>query len=95
MKMTTAIIPQGEDHCGAVLDDNVEYGVQMVNTSDSIVLDNGLVQLILSNPAGDVTGVKYGGIDNLLEIHNKPSNRGYWKLNWKNPGEKSSIYEGL
>lgn len=72
-----------------------QYGVQMVNTSDSIVLDNGLVQLILSNPAGDVTGVKYGGIDNLLEIHNKPSNRGYWDLNWKNPGEKSSIYEGL
>ncbi|KAL6144278.1 hypothetical protein ACLB2K_054973 [Fragaria x ananassa] len=73
------------------------YGVKMVNTSNTIVLDNGLVRLTFSNPTGHVTGIKYGGIDNLLEIHNKPTNRGYWDLNWNYPGQKSrtSIFEGI
>ncbi|PRQ51956.1 putative rhamnogalacturonate lyase [Rosa chinensis] len=74
-------------------DSGRHYRVKMVNTSDSIVLDNGLVQLTFSNPAGDVIGIRYGGIDNLLEIHNKPTNRGYCDLNWNNLGEKSSIFE--
>lgn len=40
-------------------------------------MDNGLVQVNLSRPAGDVVGIKFGGIDNLLENHNKLENRGY------------------
>ncbi|XP_050379844.1 probable rhamnogalacturonate lyase B [Argentina anserina] len=73
------------------------YGVKMMNTSDKMVLDNGLVQLTFSNPAGDITGIRYGGIDNLLEIHNKPTNRGYWDLTWNNPGDesRSSVFEGI
>ncbi|KAK7827968.1 rhamnogalacturonate lyase [Quercus suber] len=49
-------------------------------------MDNGILQVTLSNPDGIVTGVQYNGIDNLLEVLNDESNRGYWDLVWSSPG---------
>lgn len=40
-------------------------------------MDNGLVRVTLSNPEGEVIGINYNGIDNLMEVQNKPTNRGY------------------
>lgn len=45
-----------------------------------VVMDNGIVQVTLSNPDGIVTGIRYNGVDNLLEVLNKESNRGYMVL---------------
>ena len=42
-------------------------------------MDNGMVRVTLSNPEGIVTGIEYNGIDNLLEVLNEESNRGYIK----------------
>lgn len=42
-----------------------------------VEMDNGLVRVIFSNPGGDVIGIKYNGIDNLLAIKNDENNRGY------------------
>lgn len=44
------------------------------------MMDNGIVQVTLSNPEGIVTGIRYNGIDNLLEIRNDEDNRGYVQL---------------
>lgn len=40
-------------------------------------MDNGILRVTLSNPDGIVTGIEYNGIDNLLEVLNEESNRGY------------------
>jgi rhamnogalacturonan endolyase len=40
-------------------------------------MDNGILQVTLSNPEGIVTGIRYGAVDNLLEVINDESNRGY------------------
>ena len=41
-----------------------------------VLMDNGIVQVTLSKPGGIVTGIRYNGIDNLLEVQNKETNRG-------------------
>ncbi|XP_031266997.1 uncharacterized protein LOC116125399 [Pistacia vera] len=61
-------------------------GVQLRVLDSHVVMDNGILQVTLSNPEGIVTGVRYGNIDNLLEVINDESNRGYWDLVWSAPG---------
>lgn len=41
-------------------------------------MDNGMLQVTLSNPEGIVTGIQFQGIDNLLEVRNAEYNRGYF-----------------
>lgn len=40
-------------------------------------MDNGILQVTLSNPGGIVTGIQFNGMDNLLEVLDEESNRGY------------------
>lgn len=40
-------------------------------------MDNGVLQLTISKPEGAITGIRYNGVDNLLETLNEESNRGY------------------
>ncbi|XP_057497492.1 probable rhamnogalacturonate lyase B [Actinidia eriantha] len=43
-------------------------------------------RLTIAKPQGFVTGIKYGGMDNLLDLKSSESSRGYWDLNWSLPG---------
>ncbi|KAL6221701.1 hypothetical protein ACLB2K_005096 [Fragaria x ananassa] len=61
--------------------------VEIKMVKGGVVLDNKLVQVTFSRPGGDVTGIRYGGIDNLLETKNEEGNRGYWDVVWNTPGE--------
>ncbi|KAH0970040.1 hypothetical protein GBA52_022196 [Prunus armeniaca] len=51
-----------------------------------VILDNGLVKLTILRPQGYLTGISYGGMDNLLDIKSNESSRGYWDINWSLPG---------
>ncbi|KAJ7967711.1 Rhamnogalacturonate lyase [Quillaja saponaria] len=51
-----------------------------------VMLNNGLVKLTILNPQGYLTGIQYGGMDNLLDLSSSESNRGYWDINWSLPG---------
>nr|DAD23394.1 TPA_asm: hypothetical protein HUJ06_024857 [Nelumbo nucifera] len=60
----------------------------------NVILDNGLVQLTILKPSGLLTGIKYGGMDNVLDLKQSESNRGYWDIDWSPPGDHD-IYQRL
>ncbi|XP_058081199.1 uncharacterized protein LOC131229304 isoform X4 [Magnolia sinica] len=64
----------------------LDFGVHLQIQDKYVVIDNGILQLTLSKPDGIVTGIRYNGIDNLLEVRNEEVNRGYWDINWYEPG---------
>ncbi|KAI8550224.1 hypothetical protein RHMOL_Rhmol06G0088000 [Rhododendron molle] len=69
-------------------------GVKLQIQDRHVVIDNGIFQVTLSNPAGIVTGISYNGIDNLLEVLNDESNRGYWDVVWNSlDGGKTGVFE--
>ena len=45
-----------------------------------MIIDNGILQITIANPEGYLTGIRYAGVENLLETRNKASNRGYENL---------------
>ncbi|KAI4321449.1 hypothetical protein MLD38_034829 [Melastoma candidum] len=53
-----------------------------------VTMDNGLVGVTLLNPEGSISGVRYGGVDNLLEVLNEENNRGYYDIVWSETGAK-------
>ncbi|XP_047320375.1 rhamnogalacturonate lyase-like [Impatiens glandulifera] len=54
-----------------------------------VVIDNGILQLTLSKPTGIVIGLRYNGIDNLIETNKSMLHGGFWDLNWSEPNDKS------
>ncbi|PIN22367.1 Rhamnogalacturonan endolyase [Handroanthus impetiginosus] len=60
--------------------------VTLITQSSYIIVNNGLVRLTISKPQGLLTGIKYGGINNLLDLKSNELNRGYWDINWSLPG---------
>ncbi|KAI3508960.1 hypothetical protein L1887_23983 [Cichorium endivia] len=57
-------------------------GVRLRIQDHHVVIDNGILQVTLSKPEGLVTGVRYNGLDNILEVLNHEGNRGYWDVVW-------------
>ncbi|KAK7311716.1 hypothetical protein RJT34_10024 [Clitoria ternatea] len=65
-------------------------GVRLDIQDKHVIMDNGIVQVTLSKPEGIVTGIQYNGLDNLLEVVNDESDRGYWDLVWDEGGNKTT-----
>ncbi|XP_057794198.1 uncharacterized protein LOC131010609 isoform X2 [Salvia miltiorrhiza] len=84
--------PTPTEACGAGVMPPI--GVRWYMQDNHVVLDNGILQVTLSNPDGIVTGVCYNGIDNLLEVLNDESNRGYWDVVWNAlDGSRTGVFE--
>ncbi|XP_074263661.1 uncharacterized protein LOC141586359 isoform X1 [Silene latifolia] len=71
--------------------------VQLQIQDHYVVIDNGILQMTISNPDGIVTKIVYNGIENLLEETNTEDNRGYWDLNWSAAGSTGTtgFYERI
>ncbi|KAF6148566.1 hypothetical protein GIB67_042525, partial [Kingdonia uniflora] len=52
-----------------------------------VILDNGLLQVTFVKPGEVVSVIKYNGIENLLDGHEKEDRRGYWDLEWSRIGQ--------
>ncbi|KAK1574839.1 hypothetical protein Q3G72_000309 [Acer saccharum] len=72
---------------------NKSLRVQLIakDNQREVTMDNGIVQVTLSSPDGFVTGIKYNGIDNVLETKNAEDNRGYWDVVWYEPGKGGDL----
>ncbi|GAB2282999.1 hypothetical protein Dimus_017531 [Dionaea muscipula] len=55
-------------------------------------MDNGIAKVTWTRPGGEVTGIRYGGVKNLLETQNKETNRGYWDVVWARYKNESSVF---
>ncbi|MQL82727.1 hypothetical protein Taro_015205 [Colocasia esculenta] len=51
-------------------------GVNLTLQDRYVVVDNSILQVTLSKPEGMITGIWYNGVDNLMEILNKETDRG-------------------
>lgn len=65
-------------------------GVSLIHGQGQVTVDNGLVQVTVSVPDGNVVGIQYNGIDNVLAEKNERDDRGYWDVVWK-----KSIFDRL
>ncbi|TXG52634.1 hypothetical protein EZV62_021803 [Acer yangbiense] len=63
-------------------------GLQLHIQDKHVIMENGIVDVTISNPQGMVTGIRFNGIDNLLEVRKKESDRGYWDLVWEGEGSQ-------
>ncbi|KAF5818654.1 putative rhamnogalacturonan endolyase [Helianthus annuus] len=70
-----------------------DLGVNLSFQENYVAMSNGLVEITLSNPEGHLTGIQYNGVDNLLEVINDETNRGYWDVVWS-PPENTSRTKG-
>ncbi|OMO50816.1 hypothetical protein CCACVL1_30233 [Corchorus capsularis] len=70
-------------------------GVQLHIQDDHVVMDNGILRVTISRPDGQVTGVSYQGIDNLLEIRSEESDRGFIMLGGSSGFYSYAIFERL
>ncbi|KAG8383630.1 hypothetical protein BUALT_Bualt04G0034000 [Buddleja alternifolia] len=72
-----------------VLEDNsdqtdfIPHGVHLIQQNQHVVMSNGIVNVTLTVPDGNVASVTYKGSDNLLETQNLEDNRGLIGMNYK------------
>ncbi|XP_074263660.1 uncharacterized protein LOC141586358 [Silene latifolia] len=64
--------------------------VKVTILDKSVILSNGFLEATIAKPAGYVTGIKYNGIDNILDTVNPEDDRGYWDVVWAPPGTKGT-----
>uniref|UniRef100_A0A7N0TNP8 Uncharacterized protein n=1 Tax=Kalanchoe fedtschenkoi TaxID=63787 RepID=A0A7N0TNP8_KALFE len=51
-------------------------GVRLTKEENQVIVDNGILRVTFSVPGGMVLGIKYGGIDNVLDPEENSDQRG-------------------
>ncbi|VAI42273.1 hypothetical protein VPH35_102887 [Triticum aestivum] len=61
-------------------------GVTLQEDQHQMVVDNGIVQVAVSKPQGQIIAVRYVDDTNLLYFNNDEISGGYWDVVWNFPG---------
>ncbi|XBH60557.1 hypothetical protein VPH35_115143 [Triticum aestivum] len=61
-------------------------GVTLHEDQHQVVVDNGIVQVVVSKTQGQIIGVRYVDDTNLLYFNNNEISGGYWDVVWNFPG---------
>ncbi|KAI4979134.1 hypothetical protein ZWY2020_015887 [Hordeum vulgare] len=64
-------------------------GVKLHQDQHQVVVDNGMVQVAVSKPQGQIVGIRYVDESNLLYFNNNEISGGYWDVVWNFPGSGS------
>ncbi|KAI3869462.1 hypothetical protein MKX03_031718 [Papaver bracteatum] len=71
-------------------------GLRLLVQERNVVMENGLVRVILTNPEGLITAIEYKDLDrNLLEFREHEDSRGYYDVVWKEPGVHKGNFDKL
>ncbi|KAK8500696.1 hypothetical protein V6N12_074555 [Hibiscus sabdariffa] len=60
--------------------ENKPHHVRLHVTDNHVIIRNGIVEVSIENPSGYLTGIRYKGMDNVLEGRHRNDNRGYWDI---------------
>ncbi|KAK7262932.1 hypothetical protein RJT34_30513 [Clitoria ternatea] len=71
---------------------NYHPEVKLLENDNLVILENGIIQVTLSNPEGTILGISYNRINNVLERQNRYNNRGYFDIVWNAPGNTSKLW---
>ncbi|XP_020195808.1 uncharacterized protein [Aegilops tauschii subsp. strangulata] len=70
-------------------------GVTLQEDQHQVVVDNGIVQVAVSKPQGQIIGVRYVDDTNLLYFNNNEISGGYWDVVWNFPGSGYPTATGM
>ncbi|KAK4707675.1 hypothetical protein R3W88_028600 [Solanum pinnatisectum] len=65
--------------------------VKLDKQPKQVTISNRFFNITLSTPDGQVMGISYGGVQNILSTQNDETNRGYWDTVWSNTNPRSSF----
>ncbi|KAH7414754.1 hypothetical protein KP509_14G009100 [Ceratopteris richardii] len=80
-----AMAEGGASEASKQFQQETDFDVRLIDEGDYVRMENGIVVLRLSKPAGMLTTLGYASLDNVLEILNPDTNRGYWDIVWRTP----------
>ncbi|XP_028754581.1 probable rhamnogalacturonate lyase B [Neltuma alba] len=60
-----------------------------------VMMDNGIIHVTLSRPEGNVVGISYEGIENVLESRNDEQDRGYFDVVWNKQGKDNNYHQRI
>lgn len=64
--------------------------VRMRVSANNVVVNNGLFEVTFEKPGGDVSNIRYGGLNNFM-MNTRRDRRGYLDLMWNPPGGTAAL----
>ncbi|KAL8172018.1 hypothetical protein V2J09_023822 [Rumex salicifolius] len=88
----------GVGNSGGLTSQSTSATADITISDQTVILDNGILAVTISKPNGYITGIRYNGVNNILDVINPEDDRGYWDVVWSPPGatkETKGLFDRL